>query len=179
MISTEEPTGRWNHAALGLHGSPDHEPHESVRARTWGNTRTKRNLVRTSHGYVQVFDDSVAYVEAALGLREHDDPIDPCAAAWTEVTAHPRDEGSTDGTRWTDWELSPERSYVRRQAIPQTCRGTAAVIEYTVAASRIGVAGYATEALEDRLTYFANVIRRCGTPRDQAALERANELIQE
>ena len=51
VVTTLGPNGLWNAAPLGLHtGDP-------VTARTWGNTRTRRNFHRQGEGYVQFVDD--------------------------------------------------------------------------------------------------------------------------
>ncbi len=63
VVTTLGPNGRWNAAALGLFAG------DPVTARTWGNTRTKRNFHRRGEGYVQFVDDPVVFTDAALSLR--------------------------------------------------------------------------------------------------------------
>jgi hypothetical protein len=56
--------------------------------------------------------------------------------------------------------------------VPTTNRGYYAVIEATVAASRLDAPGYDEAALRERIDYFAGVIERCGGEREREALER-------
>lgn len=177
VIATRQPDDVWNQAALGLRGSPDHDPTDPVTGRTWGNTRTRRNLQRTGGGVVQFVDDPVAYVDAALGIRETADPVTDAAAGWVEVAAERIAAGQDGGTDWIDWELHPVETEVVRRTVPRTNRGAAAVIELTVAASRLDVPAYDEAALRERLSYFDDVVDRCGTVRDRAARDRIAELV--
>lgn len=176
VTTTLGPNGRWNAAPLGLHAGTQHALDRSVRARTWGRTRTRRNLDRAGRAHVHFITDPVVFVEAALGIYETDEPVLDAAAAWTRVDAHAVAEGETDGTTWVDWELRPVESEVRRRVVPQWNRATGAVVELTVAASRVDVPAFDDEPLADRLEHFAAVIERCGGPRERAALARAVEL---
>ncbi|MGM0389535.1 MAG: DUF447 domain-containing protein, partial [Natrinema limicola] len=54
-------------------------------------------------------------------------------------------------------------------------RGFGAVVEATVAASRLEVAAYDDAELRDRLAYFESVVDRAGGPREREALERVRE----
>ena len=63
--------------------------------------------------------------------------------------------------------------------MPTTNRGFAAVIEVTVAASRLDVPAYDETELRERLAYFADVVETCGGPREHEALARAEELLGE
>jgi len=45
-----------------------------------------------------------------------------------------------------------------------------------VAASRLDVPGYETATLLDRLAYFADVVDRCGGPREREAFARIDEV---
>lgn len=170
VITTQEPGGRWNAAALGLHAG------DPITARTWGDTRTRRNLERDGSGYVQFVRDPVVFVEVALGIHEQDDPVLPSADAWAEVEAERMDAGTADGTQWVEWALSPRQTEVRQQVVPTVNRGFNAVIEATVAASRLDVAGYDDGTLHERLDYLREVTRRCGGERDRAAMNRLDEL---
>lgn len=175
VVTTLGPNDRWNVAALGLH-----EPDASgglVRARTIGNTRTRRNLHREGGGYVQFTTDPVLYVEAALSVREAADPILDVADAWVEVVAEPVGTEETGQTTIEHWHLEPVESRVRRKTVATTNRGYNAVVEATVAASRFDVDEYDTEALRERLAYFEAVCRTCGGDREQEAFDRLNELV--
>jgi hypothetical protein len=166
VVATLGPNGRWNLAALGLFAG------DPVTARTWGRTRTRRNFEAEGGGYVQFVDDPVDFVDAACSIREEDDPILPSAAAWASVDVEPVDRGIEDGTTWVEWELVPLESAIERQTVPTTNRGYYAVIEATVAASRLDAPGYDAEELLERVEYFEGVVGRCGGPRERAALER-------
>ncbi len=166
IVTTLGPNDRWNVAALGLFAD------DPVTARTWGNTRTRRNFHRQGGGYVQFTSDPVDFVDAALSITERDDPVLESADAWVRVAADQVDEGTEDGTRWEAWELRPLESTVRDRRVPTINRGFGAVIEATVAASRLGVAGYDDAALRDRLEYAASVVDRAGGPRERKAIER-------
>lgn len=171
IVTTRGPEGRYNVAALGLQtGDP-------VTARTWGRTRTRINFDRESEGYVQFTRDPVDFVEAALTIREEDTPILQRADAWARVTVEQVDTGWEDSTEWVEWALTPVEIAVERRVVPTINRGHAAVIEATVAASRLEVPAYDDERLAARLSYFNDVINRCGGPREAAALERLREAV--
>ncbi len=151
VVTTLGPNGLWNVAVLGLHeGTP-------VTARTWGNTRTRRNFHRQGGGFVQFTCDPVDFAEAALSIREEEDPVLDSADAWVEIEVEQVDAGNADGTRWEEWELTPVDSEIRERWVPLTNRGFAAIVEATVAASRLDVDGYDTAELRGRLEYFEEV----------------------
>ena len=184
VVTTEGPNGRWNVAALGLCLSGDGNPESDsdgatprVRARTWGRTRTWRNFRERGGGYVQFTRDPVDFVEAALAVREENDPLLDGVDAWTRVDVTRTDAGEAGGTHWVDWRLEPRESAVERRAVPTTNRGHAAVVEATVAASRLNVESYDTERLRERLDYFEDVAARCGGPREREAIERLRDLV--
>ena len=170
VVATLGPNDRWNMAALGLH-APDN-PGEPVEATTWGNTRTKRNFHRQGGGVVQFTPDSREFVDAAVTIREEAHPVLPNADAWVEVDAEAVDRGTEGDTEWERWELRPTASGTVADERPHTInRGFGAVIDATVAASRLDVPAYDTETLLDRLAYFADTVEKCGGPREQAAFE--------
>jgi len=147
-----------------------------VTARTWGRTRTRRNFEASGEGYVQFTTDPVDFVEAALSVREADGPILESAAAWARVTVERIGAGREDGTEWVEWRLHPIESVVRHDDVPTINRGFNALVEATVVASRLDVAAYEDQPLEDRLEYLRGVVARCGGPREQTALDRLESL---
>jgi len=171
VVTTLGPNDRWNAAALGLHAG------DPVTATTWGNTRTRRNFDRRGGGYVQFTRDPVLFVEAALSVHETADPRLDAADAWVEVEAERVDAGEDGGTRWERWELRPADAGVERRVVPTTNRGYYAVVEATVAASRLDVDAYDTAALLDRLAHFEDVVETCGGERERAAFDRLNEFV--
>ena len=173
LVTTQGPGGDWNVAALGVHAG------DQVTARTWGKTRTRRNFEREAAGYVQFTRDPVLFVESALGVTERDEPVLSEADAWAEVAAEAVDDGTSGNTEWVEWALDPTASGVERRTIPVTNRGYYAVIEATVAASRLGVDAYDRTELLDRLAYFADVATRCGGDREREAIEVAEELAED
>lgn len=175
VVTTLGPNGLWNVAVLGLHVGDDHDP---VTARTWGNTRTRRNFHRQGGGVVQFTRDPVDFAEAALSIREEEEPVLDSADEWVEIEAEQIGAGETDDTRWEEWELTPVESEVRKRRVPLTNRGFAAVVEATVAASRLGVEGYDSAELRTRLDYFEEVARTCGGERERAAFDRIRELVE-
>lgn len=178
VVTTRGPNDRWNLAALGLHAPDDSdESDDPVRAITFGNTRTRRNFHREGGGYVQFTRDPVVFVDAALSIHEEPDPILDAADAWVRVTADPVGTGDAAGTTRERWHLRPVESAVLRETVPTTNRGYNAVVEATVAASRLDVAEYETDVLRERLAYFEDVCRTCGGERERAAFDRLNELV--
>jgi hypothetical protein len=175
VVSTLGPNDRWNHAALGLH-APDAEG-EPATATTWGNTRTRRNFHRQGGGYVQFVDDPVAFADAALSIRETDQPVldDAATTAWARVDVEQTGSGDDEGTRVEHWDLSPVETTVVREAPFRVNRGFYAVVEATVAASRLDVDAYDTETLRERLRYFEDVVEAAGGPREEAAMARIRE----
>ncbi|WP_049928434.1 DUF447 domain-containing protein [Halopiger goleimassiliensis] len=166
VVTTLGPNGRWNAAALGLFAG------DPVTARTWGRTRTRGNFHRQGEGYVQFVDDPVVFADAALSIVERDDPVLESAAAWCRVAVDPVDRGTEGDTEWEEWTLEPLESAVERRTVPTIDRGFGAVIEATVAASRLDVDGYDEDELRARLSYCASVVERAGDERERAALER-------
>ena len=171
VVTTLGPNGRWNVAALGLFAG------DPVTARTWGRTRTRRNFEAEGDGYVQFVRDPVDFVDAACSIREEETPILPSADAWAKVESEAIDRGTDGGTEWVEWELAPTESAIERRTVPTTNRGYYAVIEATVAASRLDVEGYETATLLDRIEYFERVVERCGGPDERAAFDRLVEHV--
>ena len=175
VVTTLGPNDRWNAAALGVRAG---DPGEPATARTWGNTRTRRNFRREGGGRVQFTRDPLLFVEAALSIREVDEPVLDAADAWVAVEVERTDAGESGGTRWAEWTLTPVEAGVVREVVPTTNRGHGAVIEATVAASRLGVPAYDQEELRARLDYFVDVARTCGGERERAAIDRVLELAE-
>jgi hypothetical protein len=175
VVTTRGPNDRWNVAALGL-SAPDSKA-DPVTARTWGRTRTRRNFGEREGGYVQFWTDPVDFVEAACSVREADEPVLESAAAWAQVRVERLDAGAEDGTEWVDWALSPVESVVRSREVPVHNRARAAVVEATVAASRLGVPGFDDERLRARIAHYADVVDACAGEREAAAWERFEDLV--
>lgn len=183
VVTTLGPNNLYNAAALGVHApdtaekSVDETDGPVPRARTWGRTRTRRNFEARGEGYVQFVRDPVVFVDAALGIRETEEPVLDGADAWVRVTVERIDEGVEGGTEWVDWRLLPAESATRRAVVPVTNRGYAAVVEATVAASRLDVDAYDTGELRDRIAYFERVTERCGGPGERAAFDHLYDLV--
>jgi len=175
VVTTLGPNDRWNVAALGVHAPEEDE--RAPTARTWGRTRTWRNLREREVGYVQFTCDPVLFVEAALGIREVDDPVLDAAQAWVKVVPERLDGGTEVGTQWVDWRLVAEEATVESRVVPTYSRAYGAIVEATVAASRLDVKGYDSERLHERIDYFEDVTERCGGPREREAFERLRELV--
>ena len=173
VVTTRGPNDRWNVAALGLQEPEGDGP---VTARTWGRTRTWRNFGERGGGYVQFTHDPVDFAEAALSVREEDDPVLDSTDAWARIEVARLDSGTDGGTQWVDWALDPVETAVLAETVPTTNRGYYAVVEATVAASRLDVPEYDRERLLDRLGYFEDVARRCGDDRIRAAFDRVRDL---
>lgn len=169
IVTTLGPDDRWNVAALGIHAG------DPVTARTWGRTRTRRNFRERGGGYVQFTRDPVDFVDAALGVWEVDDPVLASVDAWAEVTVERVDSGERGGTEWVEWELRPEDSAVERRVVPTTNRGYSAVVEATVAASRLDVDAYDRSQLETRLERLEAVVETCGGEPELAAFALVRE----
>jgi len=174
VVTTLGPNELWNVAALGL-SAPDGDG--PVTATTWGRTRTWRNFRERESGYVQFTRDPVDFAEAALSIREESDPVLDNADAWVRVDVERIDEGEDGGTQWVEWALSPQESTVERRVVPTTNRGHAAVVEATVAASRLDVSAYDRETMLDRLAYFESVVETAGSDREREAYDRIGELV--
>jgi len=190
VVTTLGPNGRWNLAALGLHapdgkesgggdsdGSDGSGADGRVTARTWGRTRTWRNFSERGAGYVQFTRDPRTFVDAALSIRETDDPVLGEADAWVRVGVERLADGESGGTEWVDWALDPVESAVLTERVPTTNRGYYAVVEATVAASRLGVAAYDRSALLDRLRFLESVVDTAGGPDEREGFERLREHV--
>jgi hypothetical protein len=175
VVSTLGPNDLWNVAALGLHapegGLPAGSDH-AVEAVTWGNTRTRRNFHREGGGVVQFVTDPREFVDAALTIREEPNPVLESADAWVRVMAERIDDGVEGDTHWERWRLVPEEGRVRRRRPFTIDRAFYAVVDATVAASRLDVDGYDTDELLDRLVYFAETVEACGGEAEREAFAR-------
>lgn len=182
VVATEGPEGRWNQAALGI--SPagdgadalDEGSDAAVTARTFGRTRTRVNFSAGRGAYVQFTTDSLDFASAALDVHETDAPILASADAWTQVAVEPRGDDRDRSTPVQRWTIVPIESGVRDRSVTPISRGRAAVIEATVAASRLDVDAYDTEALLDRLEWLSDVVETCGGERDLAAFELIDDV---
>jgi hypothetical protein len=172
VVATLGPNDRWNHAALGVHAPDDGG---RATATTWGNTRTRRNFHRQGGGVVQFVDDPVAFADAALSIRETDAPVLDAAAAWAEVEVEHTGSDEDEGTTVEHWALGPTASEVVRERALTIDRGFAAVVDATVAASRLDVPAYDTETLRERLRYFESVVESAGSDREREAMARVRE----
>ena len=175
VVTTHGPNDRWNVAALGLHAPAGGvSPGETtpVEAVTWGNTRTRRNFHRREEGVVQFVSDPRDFVDAALTIREEATPILDSADAWVRVSVDPIDEGTEGDTDWERWRLTPGSGGVRRTRPFTINRAFYAVVDATVAASRLDVPAYDTDTLLDRLAYFSTVVERCGGTAEREAFAR-------
>ncbi len=191
VVTTRGPNDLWNVAALGVQApagaerasGETREPGAAtetggaVTAMTWGNTRTRRNFHREGGGYVQFVSDPVVFVDAALSIREEPEPVLDAADAWAEVEAEHVGTDEDDGTRREHWELRPVENEVVRASPATINRGFNAVVEATVAASRLDVPAYDTETLRERLRFFAGVARKCGGEREREAIQRVREHV--
>ncbi|WP_372480747.1 DUF447 domain-containing protein [Halomicrobium sp. HM KBTZ05] len=174
VVTTLGPNDRWNVAALGLHASASDDV---VFARTWGRTRTWRNFRERGEGYVQFTTDPVDFAEAAMTVREEDEPVLSSADAWVRVEVEERASGTDGGTEWVEWTLTPIESAVEHRTVPTTNRAYYAVVEATVAASRLDVPEYDTQTLRDRIDYFESVVERCGGEREREAFAVVREHV--
>ncbi|MEE6210019.1 DUF447 domain-containing protein [Salarchaeum sp. III] len=174
VVTTRGPNEKWNAAALGVHapkrGADDANTASPATATTWGRTRTRGNFERRGEGYVQFTTDPVLFVEAALSIHETDGPVLDAADAWARVTVERVESGESGGTEWVEWALTPVETAVVREAVATTNRGYYAVVEATVAASRLDVPAYDEDVLRERLDYFADVVERCGGEREREAM---------
>lgn len=191
VVATLGPNDRWNFAALGLHatepaetpdstasevGDDDRRKRPKITATTWGNTRTRRNFHRRGGGVVQFTPDPRDFVASALTIFEGDDPVLDSADAWAEVEVECVADGESDGTRWERWELTPVSAAVVCERVPTINRGFAAVVDATVAASRLDVGTYDTETLLDRLDYCAETVEKCGGPLEREAFATLTDV---
>lgn len=175
IVTTRGPSDRWNAAALGVHAPT--EPGDRPTSRTWGSTRTRRNFAERGGGYVQFARDPVDFARAALTIEEVEEPLLESASAWVRVAATQVDRGTDAGTTWIEWELEALESGVERRVVPTTNRGYAAVVEATVAASRLDVPAYDRDVLADRLAYLEDVVETCGGPDERAAFDVVRDVV--
>lgn len=174
VVATLGPNDRWNQAALGLH-APD-DAGDPVTAVTWGKTRTRGNFERRGEGVIQFTTDPREFVDAALDVTETEEPVREGAAAWVEVDARRVEDGEDEGTEWVRWALTPQSATVRERTVPTINRGFYAVVDATVAASRLDVPAFDTATLLDRLDYFGETVERCGGPAEREAFARIDDL---
>ena len=177
VVATLGPNELWNLAALGVHApDPDDSAATTATARTWGRTRTWRNFRERGGGVVQFVRDPRTFVDAALTIREESEPVVAAADAWVRVEVERLEEGDSGGTQWVEWALHPVESAVERTGVRRINRAFGACVDATVAASRLDVDAYDTATLLDRLAYYADVVERCGGPRERAAFATIDDV---
>lgn len=183
IVATRGPDGRWNQAALGLDagdgpdGSIARGSVEAVTARTFGRTRTRRNLAAGRPAYVQFTTDPLDFVEAALGVFETDEPVLGSTSAWSRVDATEDARRTEGGTEVVEWSLRPRESAVRERRVPTLRRGRSAVIEATVPASRLDVDDFDDGDLLAELERLEAVVDAAGDDRSSVAFERIDDLV--
>ena len=203
VVTTLGPNDLWNVAALGVHapdetgdddtdgdtsdvgagdrgtdgdtGDGDTDGYPTAWARTWGRTRTWRNFRERGGGVIQFTVDPVVFAEAALTVREESEPVLDSADAWVRVDAERVASGERGGTQWVDWLLHPQETEVCRRRVGTLDRARLAVVEATVAASRLDVPTYDTAALLDRLQFYDEVVATAGGDRARAAFDVVDE----
>jgi hypothetical protein len=173
VVATLGPNDRWNQAALGVH-APD-SAGEPATARTFGDTRTRRNFHRRGEGYVQFVDDPVDFADAALSVLETGNPLLDGTTAWARVEVEQTGSEENEGTAVEHWALTPVESAVVREGPFAPNRGFYAVVEATIAVSRLDVDAYDTDELRERLRYFGDVVDAAGGARERAAMGRVRE----
>ena len=171
VITTRGPNGRWNAAALGLHRDG-----ATVTAQTYGRTRTWRNLRADGRGVVNLVTDPMQFVQAALSVFEPRGAVLRDAAAVVEVTATATDEWTERTTQMTRWELQPVWVSIRSWRLPTYRRGQIAVIDATVAASRLDVPDVDVAELRAELERCATIVERTGSSGDRAAFAEIDAL---
>jgi hypothetical protein len=179
VVGTRGPNDRWNHAALGIHApaTTDFDDPVAVAAYTYGRTRTWRNFHDRGEGVVQFTVDSVDFTDAALDVLETDQHVLESADAWVVVETTQVDaREESDGTRVERWRLDPVEVTVSDRVVPVVNRGHAAVVDATVAASRLGLDGFDDGALHDRLDRAVDVVDTCGGSRERQAIHRVAAL---
>ncbi|WP_254425901.1 DUF447 domain-containing protein [Haloprofundus sp. MHR1] len=170
MVTTLGPNDLWNVAALGVRAPAASDT--PATATTWGNTRTRRNFHRQGEGVVQFVTDPRTFVAAAVTIREETEPVLDSADAWVRVETDCVDSEERGETTVERWELRPVEAEVVETGVRTINRGFYAVVDATVAASRLDVSAYDTDALLDRLTYFEETVEKCGGDAEREAFER-------
>jgi hypothetical protein len=172
VVTTLGPNDRWNVAALGVHAPDERRAGgDNATATTWGRTRTWRNFRERGRGTVQFVTDPELFVRAAVTVHEVDASVLDAAWAWATVAVESVASGTTGGTDWERWALAPVDAAVERETVPTLSRGRMAVVEATVAASRLDVPSYDTDGLRDRLDWLASVVDAAGDDADDRALD--------
>jgi hypothetical protein len=155
IVTTQEESGLWNVAVVGLHGG------DIITARTWGNTRTRKNFKERNEGYIQFIRDSVLFTEAALGIIEHKDPIIKGAYAWVKIKPISIETGHSRGTEWEDWEIKVEEYSILDKEIPIINRGYNSIVEATIIASRMDLS-IEKEKDAQKIEELLEIAEKCG-----------------
>jgi hypothetical protein len=146
-----------------------------VTARTWGRTRTWRNFTERGRGVIQFVTCPQQFVDAALSIREFSDPVLQNASAWVRVDVTELADGAEGDTQWVDWALHPTEFEISERTVPTFNRGYGAVVEATIAVSRLDVPNYDRERLLDRLRWLETVVDRAGGPAEREAFAKIRE----
>jgi hypothetical protein len=125
---------------------------------------------------INLVTDPRQFVRAALSVYEPPAAVLPGAAAVVEATATATREWTEQTTQMTRWELQPVWVSIRRWGVPTYRRGRTAVIDATVAASRLDVPDVDTADLRAELERCATIVERTGSSSDRAAFAEIDAL---
>jgi len=183
IVATRGPNDRWNQGMLGI--SPPDDDGTAIEsgetaaasARSFGRTRTRRNLDAGRTAYLQFTTDPIDVVDAALTTFETAAPMLAATDAWTRISGETLGRSNEGDTEILTWAVHPIESAVRERTVATIDRGRAAAIEATVPASRLDVDQYDEAALLDRLEALEAVVETAGDERTRAAFDRIDDHV--
>jgi len=116
IVTTFGPNDRWNVAALGAPRRTIRTTPSPPRGRT--DAPGRGGTSPRGGGVVQFTTDPRTFVDAALTVREVDEPVLPTADAWVEVTVEEIASETEGGTTVRTWALDPVEHAVVRERVP-------------------------------------------------------------
>jgi len=171
IFSTVDQTGRPNFAPMGV-GWTD----EFVTVRPFRDTRTYRNLAATGYGVANLTDDVLAYVQCGLyGVLLPCFPAEVAPGVVFQETCSWRElEVVSDGPPGPRAQVRCRVLHAgRRREFLGFCRGSNAVIEAAILATRLPLLG--REAVSGSLAHFREIVDKTG----DAGVRKAFELVED
>lgn len=174
IITTKGPTGE-NAAPIGVIRRKN-----NAFLRLYPGSHTYENIRETGQVVANVSHDPMVFVETAFNDSHlsfdqwNDMPVLPTPAAEAHVlfTVH-EDQRGGETTIFDLRAVDARRGEVILRAVN---RGFYAVIEATVHATRYQELG--DQIYLDKIDYYADLVGRCGNPRDREAMNRLLEIVE-
>jgi hypothetical protein len=173
IFSTLDETGKPNFAPMGLVWGDEY-----VTIRPFRNTHTYRNLLAAGYGVANLTNDVMAYVQC--GLYDTILPYFPAkvvpgvvfqgTCSWLEMAVAA--QGGSEDRAALHCKLLHKG---RQKDFLGFCRGSNAVIEATILATRLAL--YDRKVVEERLLHYGEIVEKTGDETERRAFQLVDDYI--